>query len=112
MIIRTSLLFAKRDELKQFEDQIRARAVALDEREKELAGREASLQAREDLCENREAEAKETQRKLNQAAESLRGQWGRFREEKEQWEKYREQEEKTKETAFGVTDLPDEKCGL
>ncbi|KIR51410.1 NEK protein kinase [Cryptococcus gattii Ru294] len=107
---QTSLLFAKRDELKQFEDQIRARAVALDEREKELAGREASLQAREDLCENREEEAKETQRKLNQAAESLRGQWGRFREEKEQWEKYREQEEKAKETAFGVTDLPDEKC--
>ncbi|OXC70621.1 hypothetical protein AYX13_00598 [Cryptococcus neoformans] len=107
---QTSLLFAKRDELKQFEDQIRARAVALDEREKELAEREASLQAREELCASREEEAKETQRKLNQAAESLRGQWERFRDEKEQWEKYREQEEKAKETAFGVTDVPDEKC--
>ncbi|KIR71884.1 NEK protein kinase [Cryptococcus deuterogattii CA1014] len=69
-----------------------------------------TVQNQEDLCENREEEAKETQRKLNQAAESLRGQWGRFREEKEQWERYREQEQKAKETAFGVTDLPDEKC--
>ncbi|WVR00242.1 hypothetical protein IAU59_007384 [Kwoniella sp. CBS 9459] len=80
---QTSLLFAKRDELKNYEDQLRAKATSLDEREKAIAEREADLQAREAICNTKDEEAKETQKRLNQAAESLRGQWERFREEKE-----------------------------
>ncbi|OCF38189.1 NEK protein kinase [Kwoniella heveanensis BCC8398] len=80
---QTSLLFAKRDELKNHEEQLRAKAASLDEREKAIATREANLQAREAICDTKEEEAKETQKRLNQAAESLRGQWERFREEKE-----------------------------
>ncbi|WVN84935.1 uncharacterized protein L203_100072 [Cryptococcus depauperatus CBS 7841] len=106
---QTSLLFAKRDELKQFEDQIRTKAIALDDREKELIARDANLQAREELCENREEEAKETSKKLNQAAESLRSQWERFREERDQWERYRGQVERDREAVLGVADVSDEK---
>ncbi|ODN81535.1 hypothetical protein L202_01955 [Cryptococcus amylolentus CBS 6039] len=109
---QTSLLFAKRDELKHFEDQIRSRSLALDTRETDLASRLASLEAREQLCEKREEEGKETQRRLNLAAESLRGQWERFREEKEQLEKeMREREERARTgMGLGLVDVPDEKC--
>ncbi|WVQ73033.1 hypothetical protein IAR50_002596 [Cryptococcus sp. DSM 104548] len=111
---QTSLLFAKRDELKHFEDQIRARSLALDTRETDFAARVASLEAREELCEKREEEGKETQRRLNLAAESLRGQWERFREEKEQLEReLREREERGWAGAgvgLGLVDVPDEKC--
>ncbi|KAK8853176.1 hypothetical protein IAR55_003878 [Kwoniella newhampshirensis] len=80
---QTSLLLNKRDELKQYEEQLRSRATALDEREKALAIREASVQARESICDSKDEESKETHKRLNQAAESLRAQWERLREEKE-----------------------------
>ncbi|WVQ84715.1 hypothetical protein IAT38_006872 [Cryptococcus sp. DSM 104549] len=110
---QTSLLFAKRDELKQYEEQVRSRAAAVEEREKDIQAREANIQARESLCDSKDEETKETQRRLNQAAESLRGQWERFREEKEQWERTKE-EEKAREAelgmGLGVADVPDERC--
>ncbi|WWC64633.1 uncharacterized protein I303_107244 [Kwoniella dejecticola CBS 10117] len=81
---QTSLLLSKRDELKAYEEQLRAKALALEEREKAITAREAEVAAREALCESKDEETKETQRRLNQAAESLRGQWERLREEKEQ----------------------------
>ncbi|WRT70274.1 uncharacterized protein IL334_007272 [Kwoniella shivajii] len=80
---QTSLLLAKRDELKSYEEQLRAKTTALEEREKALIAREADVQSREAICDSKDDEAKETQRRLNQAAESLRGQWERLREEKE-----------------------------
>ncbi|WWD19593.1 hypothetical protein CI109_104055 [Kwoniella shandongensis] len=95
---QTSLLLNKRDELKGYEEQLRARATALDEREKALAAREASLLARENICDSKDEESKETQRRLNQAAESLRGQWERLREEKE----------KGKESGLGMVDVGEE----
>ncbi|WWC91663.1 uncharacterized protein L201_006609 [Kwoniella dendrophila CBS 6074] len=87
---QTSLLLSKRDELKSYEEQLRAkstsletRSAALDEREKVLLAREAGIETREAICETKDEEVKETQRRLNLAAESLRGQWERLREEKE-----------------------------
>ncbi|WWD03623.1 hypothetical protein V865_001678 [Kwoniella europaea PYCC6329] len=80
---QTSLLLSKRDELKSYEEQLRAKSSALEEREKALVAREAAIEAREAICESKDEEAKETQRRLNQAAESLRAQWERLREEKD-----------------------------
>ncbi|WWC71982.1 uncharacterized protein I206_105941 [Kwoniella pini CBS 10737] len=80
---QTSLLLSKRDELKSYEEQLRAKTLALDEREKAISAKEAAIEAREAVCESKDEEAKETQKRLNQAAESLRGQWERLREEKE-----------------------------
>ena len=45
--------------------------------------REAAIKMREDACTAREEEARETHRRLNQAAETLRGQWDKLREEKD-----------------------------
>jgi NIMA (never in mitosis gene a)-related kinase len=42
-----------------------------------------SLQAREEIVASREEEAKETQKRLNFAAETLRGQWDKMREDRE-----------------------------
>ncbi|WVR07723.1 hypothetical protein IAU60_004765 [Kwoniella sp. DSM 27419] len=80
---QTSLLLCKRDELKGYEEQLRLKAAALEEREKALSAKEASIMEREAICNKHDEEAKETQRRLNLAAESLRNQWERFREEKE-----------------------------
>lgn len=57
----------------------------MEDREKAVAAREQNLQARETICDTKDEEAKETQRRVNLAAESLRGQWERLREEKEKY---------------------------
>jgi hypothetical protein len=80
---RASLLMTKKEEMKQLEERLTARVVALDEREKALALREANLEAREAASAVREEENRETQRRLNAAAEQLRGHWDRLREEKD-----------------------------
>lgn len=74
---------AKKDELKLFDERLNQRAAALDEREKALAVRETSCQAREVICDSREEENKDTQKRLNFAAETLRNQWKTLREEKD-----------------------------
>jgi NIMA (never in mitosis gene a)-related kinase len=74
---------ARKEELKRFEESLLARSASLDERQRAIEARDASLQARESIVVNREEEAKETQKRLNFAAETLRGQWDKLREEKE-----------------------------
>lgn len=74
---RTALVIAKRDELKSWEEKLVAQSAALSTREEALAAREA-------FCSSKEEENRETQRKLNVAAEALRGQWDRLRGERDQ----------------------------
>ena len=78
-----SLLLSKKAELEAYDQRLSARAQSLDEREKAVSAREANCQARETLCAAKDEENKETQRKLNFAAETLRGQWDKLRGEKE-----------------------------
>lgn len=80
---QASILQTRKGEMKEFEERLFARSGELDGREKAVAAREASLQAREAACALKEEEVRETQKKLNQAVETLRGQWDRLREEKD-----------------------------
>ena len=83
MGFRASLLMTKKDEIRQMEERLAARAASLDERERTLASREAAIDARESSCIAKEEENSETQRRLNFAAEQLRGHWEKLRGEKE-----------------------------
>lgn len=74
---------ARKEELKRFEESLVARSAAMEERHRALEAREMSLQAREGIVASREEEAKETQKRLNFAAETLRGQWDKLREDRE-----------------------------
>jgi len=65
------------------ETVLQNRRSGLEEREKILEAREATLTQREAAIASREEEAKETQKRLNVAAETLRSQWDRLMEEKE-----------------------------
>lgn len=69
--------------MRQLEEHINARAAQLDQREQAVSQREANIGAREAACGVKEEENRETQRKLNLAAEALRGHWDKLREEKE-----------------------------
>ena len=80
---RTSLLLSKKEELRQQEERVIARERAANEREKTVFSRESALAARESACANKEEENRETQRKLNLAAEALRGHWDKLRGEKD-----------------------------
>lgn len=77
------MLLAKKDELKLLEERLAARSTSLDKREQALLAVESQIRQRESQCAADKEENAETQRKLNQAAEALRGQWERFRGEKE-----------------------------
>ena len=55
----------------------------MNEREKAVFARESAIAGRESACANKEEENRETQRKLNLAAEALRGHWDKLRGEKE-----------------------------
>ena len=79
---RAALIVSRKEELKLYEDSLRCRTAALDEKEKALAAEAASLKGRADELERREEECRETQRRLNTAAEHLREQWEKMREEK------------------------------
>ncbi|RSH91826.1 G2-specific serine/threonine protein kinase [Saitozyma podzolica] len=69
---QTSLLMARKEELKRFEESLVVRSAAMEERHRALEAREMSLQARESIVTSREEETKETQKRLNFAAETLR----------------------------------------
>lgn len=98
---RTSLLLSRKEELRQLEQHVLARVSNLDEREKAISGTETTLAAREAACSTREEENRETQRKLNLAAEALRGYWDKLRGEKE----------REKETVgLGLPGLPEERA--
>ena len=73
---------SRKEELKLYEDSLRARTAGLDEKEKALAAEAASMKGRVDELERREEECRETQRRLNAAAEQLKEQWEKMREEK------------------------------
>ncbi|EIW72063.1 hypothetical protein TREMEDRAFT_25026 [Tremella mesenterica DSM 1558] len=80
---QTSILATRKGEIKEYEERLMARSQALEEREKSLAAREANLSAREAAFALKDEEIRETQKKINQAVETLRGQWDKLREEKE-----------------------------
>jgi hypothetical protein len=73
----------KKEELRQMDEKLAARALALDEREKALAVKEISLGQRESTCAAKEEENRGTSQRLNAAAEQLRGHWDKLRIEKE-----------------------------
>lgn len=83
MQTRTSLLLSRKEEFRLVEERVLARVVQLDEREKAITMREANIIFREAACAAKEEENQETQKKLNIAAEALRGHWDKLREEKE-----------------------------
>ncbi|ORX40631.1 kinase-like domain-containing protein [Kockovaella imperatae] len=78
---QAALIVSRREELRQLEERLKARAASLDEKEKHLAAMEASLLARAHELGTREEETRETKRRLNAAAEQLRDHWDRMREE-------------------------------
>lgn len=73
----------KKEEIKQLEERLAARLAALEEREQALSARELGLEAREAACLGKEDENRETQRRLNAAAEQLRGHWDKLRGKEE-----------------------------
>jgi hypothetical protein len=95
-MFRTALLFSKKDELKLFEERLRARLAGLDEKEKSLALRDVDVRRRETACSSREQQAYErellceeresavsarelenetTLKKLHLASETLKTRW-------------------------------------
>jgi len=73
----------KKEELRQLDERLSARASALEGREKALAAREAAVVSRESACTAKEEENRGTSQRLNAAAEQLRGHWDKLRVEKE-----------------------------
>jgi NIMA (never in mitosis gene a)-related kinase len=65
------------------EQELAARAANVAKAEAELQAKKAEVDRREAECAAREASAQETQSRLNAAAEQLRLQWDKFREERD-----------------------------
>jgi NIMA (never in mitosis gene a)-related kinase len=76
------LLVTKKDELRKYEESLHHRAQELNEREEQIVAHEATLAEREEACRVKEEAAGETQKRLNHAAETLRAQWEKLREDK------------------------------
>lgn len=66
-----------------YETRVKTRIQAVMEREKVILQRETALQAREAEIVAREEELSNTQTSYNKAAEALKLQWDRYREEHE-----------------------------
>lgn len=76
------MLVTKKDELRKYEESLHHRAQQLNEREEQIIAQEATLAEREEACRVKEEAAGETQKRLNHAADTLRAQWEKLREEK------------------------------
>jgi uncharacterized protein (DUF3084 family) len=83
LMSRTEILQCKKKDLEDFETRLRGRASAIVEREKQMQTREAEMAERESGIAAKEAAAVATQDRLNHAAEALRGQWDKLKEEQE-----------------------------
>ena len=82
LTIRTSLLVTKQDELKRYEESLLYHKAQLDDREERLLAREQALLEREEALSAKEDVAGVTEKRLNHAADALKAQWEKLREEK------------------------------
>lgn len=89
---RTTILLARKAELDGYEERLRARTGNVEERERQLVMREAACAAREQNVANKENELQITQDKYNVAADALRAQWDKLRDEKDRMAAREEQD--------------------
>lgn len=82
--LRTQLLVTKKDELRKYEESLHQRQAQLNDREANILAMESALRERESACRVKEEMAADTQKRLNIAAEALKAQWDKLRDERDE----------------------------